>query len=240
MTFDGPSGLIPDTLRGRDAMCTTSIFAARVLRVRRTLYNRSMSLRATRGAIIALLLAGCASQSPVKSVDRMDERTAVTMGVLQEPLLFIESELYDILDTTPNQPTMIYLGPVEWDRSGEYTYGLWVEIAPGVGGHRLNDLSVPGAVTLELDDGPVTLSSMDLPKNTTSPYSPVVPEGQTVYFAIDVLTLRRMAACQKILLDVQAADLKRVKFVPAQKTHAELSKYVQDRGIATAGASVFK
>ncbi len=136
MTFDGPSGLIPDTLRGRDAMCTTSIFAARVFRVRRTLYNRSMSLRATRGAIIALLLAGCASQSPVKSVDRMDERTAVTMGVLQEPLLFIESELYDILDTTPNQPTMIYLGPVEWDRSGEYTYGLWVEIAPGVGGHR--------------------------------------------------------------------------------------------------------
>ena len=191
-----------------------------------------MSLRTPRGAIIVLLLAGCTSQSPVKSVDRMDERTAVTIGVLREPLLFIESEPHDILDTTPHQPARIYLGPVEWDRSGVYTYGLWVEVAPGVGGHRLDDLGVPGALTLQLDDGPVTLSSMDLPKNTTSPYGPVVPEGQTVYFAIDVPTLRRMAASQKILLDVQAADLTRVKFVPVQKTHPELSEYVQERGIA--------
>lgn len=182
--------------------------------------------------IIALWLAGCASEPPAKSVDRMDEHTGVTMGVLQEPLAFIETGLYDLLDTTPKQPTVIYLGPVEWDRSGDYTYGLWMQVAPGAGGHPLDDLSVPGAVTLRLDDGSVVLSSIDVPKNAASPYSPTVPVGQTAYFAFDVPTLKRMAASQKIILVVQAADLTKVEFVPAWDTHTELSEYMQDRGLA--------
>ena len=190
-----------------------------------------MHLCTVQSVMIVLLLAGCADQSSVKSVELLDERTGVTMGALQEPIAFIEIGFYDLLDTFPKQASVIYLGPVEWDRSGEYTYGLWVQVAPGVGGHRLDDIRAQGAVTLKLDDGPVTLSTIDVPKEASSPYSPMVPWGQTAYFAIDVAMLKRMAASKKIVLDVRAVDLTMVEFIPFQEPNTALTRFMHERGI---------
>jgi|SRR5271165_5913575 len=190
-----------------------------------------MYLRTVQSVMIVLFLAGCADQSSVKSVELLDERTGVTMGALQEPIAFIETGLYDLLATSLKQASIIYLGPVEWDRSGEYTYGLWVRVAPGVGGHRLEDIRAPGAVTLKLDDGPVTLSRIDLPKEASSPYSPVGPWGQTAYFAIDVAMLKRMATSKKIVLNVRAADLTMVEFIPTQETSTALMQFMRERGV---------
>jgi len=190
-----------------------------------------MHLSTVHSLIIVLLLAGCADQSSVKSVELLDERTGVTMGALREPIAFIETGLYDLLATLPKQASIIYLGPVEWDRSGEYSYGLWVQLEPGVGGHRLDDIRARGAVTLKLDDGPVTLSTIELPKEASSPYGPLAPWGQTAYFAIDVAMLKRMAASKKIVLNVRAADLTTVEFIPARETNTVLTDFMHERGI---------
>jgi hypothetical protein len=194
-------------------------------------YKALPRLRPIQFALIVSLSAGCAGQSPVKSVEMLDQRTGMTMGALLQPMAFIETGIYDLL-VPDKQPSMVYIGPVEWDRSGNFTYLLWVQVAPGVGGHRLDDLRARGAVNLKLDDGPVALSALELPVVPTSPYRPMAPVGQTAYFPVDVALLKRMAASRKLALNVRAGDLTMVDFIPTQETRAALKQFVIDRGIA--------
>ena len=103
------------------------------------------------------LLTGCASHAPVKSVETLDETTGLTRAALVQPMAFVETGISDLL-APDKQPSVVYMGPVEWDRSGDYSYLLWVQLAPGVDGHRIDDLHTRGAVVLKLDDGAVVLS----------------------------------------------------------------------------------
>ncbi len=155
----------------------------------------------------------------------------MTMGALLQPMAFVETGIYDLL-VPDKQPSIVYIGPVEWDRSGDFTYLLWVQVAPGVGGHRLDDIRTRGAVNLQLDDGLVALSALELPVVASSPYRPMAPVGQTAYFAIDVALLKRMAASQRLALNVRAGDLTMVDFIPMQETRAALTQFMIDRGIA--------
>lgn len=193
--------------------------------------NALLGLRSVQFALIICPLAGCASQSPIKSVEMQDEGTAITVAALLQPLAFIETGIYDLL-VPDKQPSMVYVGPVEWDRSGDFTYVLWVQVAPGVGGHKLDDIRARGAVNLKLDDGPVALSALDLPVVPSSPYRPIAPVGQAAYFAIDVALLKRMSASQRLTLNVRAGDLTLVDFIPMQETRAALKQFMIDRGIA--------
>jgi len=196
-----------------------------------TLNHAPLRLRSVQFALIVWLLAGCAGQSPVKSVEMLDERTGMTMGALLQPMAFIETGIYDLL-IPDKQPSIVYIGPVEWDRSGDFTYLLWVQVAPGVDGHRLDDIHARGAINLRLDDGPVVLSALELPVAASSPYRPMVPVGQTAYFTIDVALLKRMAASQRLALNVRAGDLTMVDFIPTQETRAALKQFMIDRGIS--------
>jgi len=130
------------------------------------------------------------------------------------------------------RPSTVYVGPVEWDRSGDFTYVLWVQVAPGVGGHNLDDIRTRGAVNLKLDDGTVALSALELPVAPSSPYRPIAPVGQTAYFAIDVALLKRMSASQKLTLNLRAGDLTMVDYIPMQETRTALKQFMIDRGIA--------
>jgi hypothetical protein len=197
-----------------------------------TLKNASRRLHSIQFALLVSLLAGCASQSPVKSVEMLDERTGMTMGALLQPMAFIEIGIYDLL-VPDKRPSVVYIGPVEWDRSGDLSYLLWVQVAPGVGGHRLDDIRARGAINLRLDDGPVVLSALELPVGASSPYRPMAPVGQTAYFSIDVALLKRMAASQRLALNIRAGDLTMVDFIPTQGTRAALKQFVIDRGIAS-------
>ncbi len=161
----------------------------------------------------------------------LDERTGMTAGALDQPVAFVETGIFDLLDPTPKQATIAYLGPVEWDRSGELSYMLWVQIAPGVGGHRIDDINGPGAVDLELDDGPMVLSVMDSSR-AGSPYRPIAPVGQTAYFRLDTAMLKRMAASRKMVLNLRAADLTRVDFLPIAPPRAALEQFIHDREIS--------
>ena len=196
-----------------------------------TQYRPSLRLRSVQLALFACLLAGGASQSAVKSVEMLDETTGVTIGALLRPMAFVETGIYDLL-VPDKQPSIVYIGPVEWDRSGDFSYLLWVQVAPGVGGHRLDDIRARGAVNLKLDDGPVELSALDAPVVASSPYRPIAPVGQTAYFPINVALLKRMAASQRLALNVRAGDLTMVDFIPMQETRAALKQFIIDRGIA--------
>jgi hypothetical protein len=56
--------------------------------------------------------------------------------------------------------------------------------------------------------------------------------GQTAYFSINVALLKRMAASQKLALNVRAGDLTMVDFIPTQETRAALKQFMIDRGIS--------
>jgi len=196
-----------------------------------TSFIRPLCRRSVHLALIACFLVGAAGHAAVKSVEVLDETTGMTMGALSRPLGFIETGIYDPL-ALDKQPSVLYVGPVEWDRSGDFSYVLWVQVAPGVDGHRLDDIHARGAVNLKLDDGSVELVALDTQVAASSPYRPITPVGQTAYFPINVALLKRMAASRKFTLNVRAGDLSMVDFIPLQETRAALTQFINDRGIA--------
>jgi hypothetical protein len=181
--------------------------------------------------VSASVLAACSSPSAVKSVEMLDQRTGATIGALLQPMPFTETGIYDLL-VPDKQPSVVYIGPVEWDRSGDSTYLLWVQVAPGVGGHRLDDIRSHGALNVRLDDGTVELSPWEAPVGATSPYRLLDPVGQTAYFAMNAQLLQRMATSQRLVLKLRAADLSTIDFVPSQDTRSALERFMIDRGVA--------
>ncbi len=179
--------------------------------------------------LLVVLMAGCASQSSTKPVEVLDERTAVTFGALKEPIELLPSAQNAVL-ILRKRTTFAYLGPVEWNRSGALSYGLWIHIAPG-NDRQTGDIHASAAAALILDDGPLELSLIEAPKLGREPYRPVASWGQTAYFDLDVGTLRRMAASSKLGLEVRAADGSTASFIPTVDTRAVLTQYLKDRGI---------
>jgi hypothetical protein len=175
------------------------------------------------------LVAGCTSLSSTKPVEVLDERTAVTFGALKEPIELLPGAQNAVL-IMGKRTSFAYLGPVEWNRSGAFSYGLWIHVAPG-SDRQAGDIHAPAAVTLVLDDGPLALSLIEAPTLGHEPYRPVASWGQTAYFSLTVEMLRRMAASRKLELDVRAADGSMIAFAPTVDTRAVLTQYMKDRAI---------
>jgi hypothetical protein len=181
------------------------------------------------GVLLFGLMAGCGGQSTTKPVEVLDERTGVTVGALKEPIELVPNAQISAL-VSSKRTSFAYLGPVEWNRSGVISYGLWIHIAPANDGQP-GDIHAPEAVTLILDDGPIALSPIDAPKLGRDPYKQVVSWGQTAYFDLNVEALRRMAASGKFELDVRAANGSTLSFAPTVDTRTTLTQYIQARGI---------
>jgi hypothetical protein len=179
--------------------------------------------------LLSGLLTGCLGQSAIKPSEVLDERTGMTVGALQEPIELVES-LNNTTAVGNRRPSFGYLGPVEWDRMGEISYGIWIHVAPG-NDKPVGDIHLRGAVTLNLDDGPMVLTPMDGPGEGGGPYKAVVAWGQTSYFQLNVAMLKRMAASTKFSLDFQATDNSKVAFVASHDTRATLTEFVHTRGI---------
>ena len=179
--------------------------------------------------LLAELLAGCAFQSKPKPVEVLDDRTGMTVGTLKEPIELTQGAQNAVLLSRKHM-SFAYLGPVEWNRSGTLTYGLWVHIAPGID-QQPGDIHTPAALTLLLDDGPLTLTLVDAPRLGMDPYRQVVSWGQTAYFGLTVESLRRMAASRKLELEVRAAGGSAMTFTPTLDAGAVLTQYLRSRGI---------
>jgi hypothetical protein len=179
---------------------------------------------------MAAILAGCGGSAGIKPSEVLDERTGVTVGALQEPIEFVEN-LQSASPGNGARTSFAYLGPIEWDKSGEFSYGLWIHVAPG-NDRQVADIRSKGAVTLLLDGGSLELSPMDPPPDLGSgPYRPVASWGQTAYFGLDVATLKRISASATLVLEFRGTTIPLVDFTPTRETRPTLSGFLRARGI---------
>jgi hypothetical protein len=181
-----------------------------------------------RAFFLLSLVSGCAGESGIKSAEVLDERTGITVGALESPIEFVQTIQGPAL-TPGKRISFAYLGPVEWDRMGDISYGLWIQLAPGNGQNAT--FQAAGTLTLTLDDGSVALSPSKGPETGAGPYKPVVAWGPTGYFDLDVRLLKRMAASQKVELGVRFTDESTLTFVPTHPTQTTLAQFVRSRGI---------
>lgn len=185
--------------------------------------------------LILVLLSACASQPSSKSVEYLDERTAMTVGSLKEPIELVPSlrqggGLQVLGSLVGKKISFAYLGPVEWDRSGAIVYGLWIHIAPG-NDRPIADIRSPTALTLILDGGTRVLTPIDAPQLGRGAYQAAASWGQTAYFELTVEMLKQMAASEKLELNVRAADDSIVNFIASGGTRGTLTDYLHSRGI---------
>ena len=185
------------------------------------------------GCLILVLLSACASQPSNKAVEYLDDRTAMTIGSLKQPIELVPS-LHQgglrVISSLTKKISFAYLGPVEWDRSGAIVYGLWIHIAPG-NDRPIADIRSPTALTLILDGGTRVLTPIDAPQLGRGAYQPVASWGQTAYFELTVEMLKQMAASEKLELNVRAADDSIVNFIAGSDTRETLTDYLHSRGI---------
>ena len=187
------------------------------------------------GGLILVLLSACASQPSTKSVEYLDDRTAMTVGSLKEPIELVPSlrqggGLHVLGSLVGKKISFAYLGPVEWDRSGAIVYGLWIHIAPG-NDRPIADIRSPTALTLVLDGGTRVLTPIDAPQLGRGAYQAAASWGQTAYFELTVEMLKQMAASVKLELNVRAADDSIVNFIASSDTRETLTDYLHSRGI---------
>jgi hypothetical protein len=184
--------------------------------------------------IVALLqLCACSTQSSIKPVEYLDDRTAMTVGSLKEPIELVPSLRqggFHVITNLGKRLSFAYLGPVEWDRSGSIVYGLWVHVAPGTD-RPIADIRSNAALTIVLDSGTRVLTPIDAPQLGRGAYQPVASWGQTAYFELTVEMLKQMAASEKLELNVRATDDSIVNFVASADTRATLTDYLHSRGI---------
>ncbi|GAC1299313.1 MAG: hypothetical protein NVS9B2_25580 [Steroidobacteraceae bacterium] len=174
-------------------------------------------------------VAGCAGSSATKPVELLDERTGITVAALAEPIELVPGVQTPAI-VSRKRLSFAYVGPVEWNRSGALSYGLWVHIAPGID-PQPDDIRAAGTLTLRLQDAAVILTPIEAPRLGREPYRQVVPWGQTAYFALTVEELKRLAASPTLALDVRATDGTVINFAPAQSERDVLARYLKDRGI---------
>jgi hypothetical protein len=193
-----------------------------------------MRLPAVAVSLTILLLSACGTPTSIKPVEYLDDRTAMTVGSLKEPIELVPSLRQGgglrVITNLGKRVSFAYLGPVEWDRSGSIVYGLWVHIAPGTD-RPIADIRSNAALTIVLDNGTRVLTPIDAPQLGRGAYQPVASWGQTAYFELTVEMLKQMAASEKLELNVRAADDSIVNFVASGDTHETLTDYMHSRGI---------
>jgi len=182
------------------------------------------------GLVLACFVAGCGGQSTIKPAELLDETTGMTVGALQAPIEFLEDAKTGSVGPD-RRSTFAYLGPVEWDQSGELTYGLWIHVAPG-NDTPITAIGAPGAVCLLLDGAVVPLSPVKAPNTGSNPYKPVAAWGQTAYFHLDVTLLKRMASSQKVRLRFHGVDAdSTVDFSSTEDVPDTMIRFERARGI---------
>src|SRR4029077_10091619 len=142
-----------------------------------------MRLLLIAAVLSSVLLSACETPSTIKPVEYLDDRTAMTVGSLKEPIELVPSLRQGGLRVIANlgkRLSFAYLGPVEWDRSGSIVYGLWVHIAPGTD-RPIADIRSNAALTIVLDNGTRVLTPIDAPQTGRGAYQPVASWGQTAY-----------------------------------------------------------
>ena len=174
--------------------------------------------------LLACLAGACTGPQVRQPVEMLDERTGMTVAALPQPLQLVQREVIVV----GRRPSFAYLGPVEWNRMGSITQGLWLHLAQGQD-QPLADIKGRETLSLSLDDGALELRPATAPALGTEPYRPPVPWGQSAYYGLTVHELRRLAASSHIVLRCLAADGSTVSFTTPADPRPQLQAYLKSR-----------
>jgi hypothetical protein len=163
--------------------------------------------------VIAVLgVVGCAGNQPPNTAHQyLDSSTGITLTGLQEPVIFHHEEPR----LAAHVRDYLYVGPVEMNRMGKYSYYLWlgewssIDRLPRSVAADSADMSFEEVVIL-LDGLPMelhnNLASGDKSRIIKHPYSAPVDSMRSVYMRVSRDQLNKIAAAKSIVIRVGAAD----------------------------------
>jgi hypothetical protein len=173
------------------------------------------------GLLAALMtIGGCATGPAAQpAVERVDERTAVTVVTLGKPLLYSGAR------GALGQPLDLAVGPVEINRMGEKSWYLWVSLLgadlrdgdPRVqlvsGGERLVDLA--------------PMPSEFVPPVSRAPYPRPAGWATERYYAIPAAELARLHGRTGLIVEVAAPTGETWRFEPWNASARDLDAWLE-------------
>lgn len=182
--------------------------------------THSATTRAATALVVLVALAGCAAGPAAQpAVERVDERTAVTVVTLPEPLLYTGAK-GDL-----GQPLDLALGPVEINRMGEKTWYLWVSLLGG-------DLRDADPRLVVVAGGARLLELAPLPKDfvpplSRSPYSRPADWATERYYAIPADELARLHGREGLAVELYPPAGPPWRFEPWSGSARELDAWLE-------------
>lgn len=184
--------------------------------------TRAGPRRRVAAALGTIVLLGACAGAPVESVvESLDERTAVTVTALPEPLLFTSAL------GTPTSPDDVALGPFEINRMGQKSWYLWVN---RLGGTR--ESATLARLRIVADGVPVVelqplAGDVQLPLSAP-PYRPLADWAAQAYYAITPEELAQLQGRARLAVELPSArDGSWVRFDLWQGRAAALDQFVE-------------
>lgn len=182
-----------------------------------------MGIHASRtvSAVAVLALGACAAGPvPQSSVERVDERTAVTVVTLPKPLLFSGAR-------GPRGESLdLALGPVEINRMGEKTWYVWASLLGGDlqdGDPRLRLVS-GGTTIVDLAPAPAGFS----PPVSERPYRRLADWATERWYEISAGELARLYGLPDVTAEIDGSAGS-WRFDPWEASVATLDAYLRDQ-----------
>jgi hypothetical protein len=171
---------------------------------------------------VLLATAGCGSGGG--ALERLDERSGITLVSGSAPLVFARTEPR----YSRSARDYVYLGPVETNRQGVREYYLWVGVATTLDrGFLAPNVSAPGVLYVDVGGEP-----MELP---LEPWTELVPTrlGAPVYAT--AVPVHEELAARVTLQQLALIDAERPQAVSVAAADGALRRYVRwedDSGFA--------
>ena len=186
--------------------------------------------------IVSLSVAGCVSTSTLVE-ERLDIGTGVTVTHATAPIvLYRDNSSY-----AAHARDYVYLGPVEINRMGEYSYFLWLGIWSTISdAERSYQRDGFESITLFADGEPLQLELVGWTLESIGVSEPVyvkpVASAADAYYRVTIDQIRLIANAREIELHAGAAPVRVYLMWDRQgSAHAALREFL-DRGLLGATA----
>ena len=190
-----------------------------------------MQVKLTSLILVTLLSAGCISTSTLVE-ERLDIGTGVTVTHATAPIvLYRDNSAY-----AAHARDYVYLGPVEINRMGEYSYYLWLGIWSTISDEeRAFQRDGFESITLYADGEPLQLELVGWTLESIGVSEPVyikpVASAADAYYRVTIDQIRLIANAREIELHAGTAPVRVYLMWDRQgSAHASMREFV-DRGL---------
>jgi hypothetical protein len=189
--------------------------------------------RRTTILLLALALAGCASQRDLWPVERLDPYSAVTTTIMSEPWVYGR----DVPSLAANSRDYVNLGLVQSNRAGQRAYWLgvvsWSTIDRSALGGSVQPLG-PGKVLFNWADGSLELKPVPAGREVLGASEPIFsgpqPEFQDAWYMLTAAQLSRLAAGPPVTVSLFREDGTPVVFERWHVDRRALDQFLEATG----------